>query len=505
MRISSNLFFQTGLNSINAQQSDLVHIYRQVGSGQRMVNPSDDPLAAAQAINVSQTLAMSERYAANRQVAAQNLGMQENVLNSVTLQLQDVKTRLVEAGNGTMSSTDRNTLAEVLELARESLLNLANSTDGNGQYMFSGSFGNVEPFGTDGAYAGDTLQRLIQVDQTRKMAGGDIGTDIFSRAAPGTVGYVTRPGGTNTGTAAVTGYDMTNSSGLAAGRVVQIEFIDSTDPMDPPGTLAYKVTIPSELGDLTYERPFPTGGDTATLLDAELGLTVTMTGTPQVGDKFEMVPLHSSQYQLSSSNAPDPSALVRAIRGYGGETFDLTYSPVGPSFNVDGTDYPAIVDGVTGRVTVNVNNIELEFDTLPVPDQEFALAPGPGSQSRDELNMFKALDDVIAALRNPGTTDADTANLQNALNSALQRIDVSYNNVLSVRASVGTRLNEIDSLNENGSTRVMEYRNQLSKLEDLDYYTAITQLTLRTTALEAAAMAFQKIQNTSLFNLNARG
>src|SRR5690606_16499921 len=150
--------------------------------------------------------------------------------NSVTLQLQDVKTRLVEAGNGTMSSTDRNTLAEVLELARESLLNLANSTDGNGQYMFSGSFGNVEPFGTDGAYAGDTLQRLIQVVETRERAGGDIGTDIFSRAAPGTVGYVTRPGGTNTGTAAVTGYDMTNSSGLAAGRVVQIEFIDSTDP-----------------------------------------------------------------------------------------------------------------------------------------------------------------------------------------------------------------------------------------------------------------------------------
>src|SRR5690606_36452205 len=95
MRISSNLFFQTGLNSINAQQSDLVHLYKQVGSGKRMVTPSDDPLASAQAINVSQTLAMGERYAANRKVANQNLGMQDDVLSSVTLQLQDVKTRLV--------------------------------------------------------------------------------------------------------------------------------------------------------------------------------------------------------------------------------------------------------------------------------------------------------------------------------------------------------------------------------------------------------------------------
>src|SRR5690606_38084510 len=259
MRISSNLFFQTGLNSINAQQADLVHLYKQVGSGQRMVAPSDDPLAAAQAINVSQTLAMSERYAANRQVANQNLGMEENILNTVTLQLQDVKTRLVEAGNGTMSAVDRATLADVLELARESLMTLANSTDGNGQYLFSGAKGNTAPFNPDGSYAGDSLQRLIQVDQTRQLASADVGSDIFSRAAPGTVGYVTVPGSANTGTAAVTAYDMTNNAGLAAGRSVQIEFIDSTTT---PGKLAYKVSIPTEAGTtLKYEFDFPTNAD----------------------------------------------------------------------------------------------------------------------------------------------------------------------------------------------------------------------------------------------------
>lgn len=43
MRISSTLFFQTGLNSIHTQQSDLMHIYQQVASGQRMITPADDP------------------------------------------------------------------------------------------------------------------------------------------------------------------------------------------------------------------------------------------------------------------------------------------------------------------------------------------------------------------------------------------------------------------------------------------------------------------------------
>src|SRR5690606_24778448 len=154
MRISSNLFFQTGLNSINAQQAVLVHLYKQVGSGQRMVKPSDDPLGAAQAINISQTLAMSERYGQNRQVALQNLGMQQNVLNSATMQLQGIKTRLVEVGNGTLADVDRAALAEVLQGSRDALLNLANSTDGNGQYLFSGSRGSRPAFSDQGTYIG---------------------------------------------------------------------------------------------------------------------------------------------------------------------------------------------------------------------------------------------------------------------------------------------------------------------------------------------------------------
>src|SRR3546814_11901123 len=75
MRISSTLFFQTGLNSINAQQSDLMHLYQQIGSGQRMVTPADDPLAAAQAINISQSQSLNKRFADNRDVAKSNLGI----------------------------------------------------------------------------------------------------------------------------------------------------------------------------------------------------------------------------------------------------------------------------------------------------------------------------------------------------------------------------------------------------------------------------------------------
>src|SRR3546814_808607 len=146
MRISSTLFFQTGLNSINAQQSDLMHLYQQIGSGQRMVTPADDPLAAAQAINISQSQSLNKRFADNRDVAKSNLGIEENTLNSVTTLLQDIKTRLIEAGNGTMADADRATLSNVLASARTSLLGLANATDGSGQYLFDGPMGRPAPF-----------------------------------------------------------------------------------------------------------------------------------------------------------------------------------------------------------------------------------------------------------------------------------------------------------------------------------------------------------------------
>lgn len=498
MRISSNLFFQTGLNSINAQQSDLVHLYKQVGSGQRMVNPSDDPLGAAQAINVSQTLAMSERYGQNRQVAMQNLGMQENVLNSVTLQLQDVKTRLVEVANGTLSDVDRAALAEVLQGSRDALLNLANSTDGNGQYLFSGSRGSRPAFSDQGAYIGDSSQRLIQADQTRQIAAVDLGSDIFSRAAPGATGFVMAAGAGNTGSAAFGKMTVTDPSGQAAGKRVELTFDVAGD-----GTTTYNVSIDGNevLANEPYTPP-------STLLGA-YGVQVDFSGAPAAGDTFTLIPL-SSNYSVAKESTMSVAsvsqlATTAAIRleydgaNYtatnGTDTYDVTVMPTaGAAPRLSITD-PNNADALVAEIDL--------YDT-PTAGSHAIIAPGSGSVSREEMNIFATLDELITTLKQPTGDATSAAQLQNAMNSAMQRVDATYNNVLSVRASAGTRMNELDSLNSNGSARVMEYRNQLSKLEDLDYYTAITQLQLRTTALEAAAMAFQKIQNTSLFNLNGR-
>jgi len=309
MRISTALLYRTGTETLNTQQGQFLHLYQQVGSGRRMVTPSDDPLAAARAINLGQTQAQNARFAANRAVAQQNLGIEDDALKTITHALQDVKTRLIEAGDGGYSDADRATLATVLRHAYELLGNQANASDGNGQYLFSGASGDQPAYSKDEAsgklFPNPKLvagERRIQIDQTRQLSSANMASEIF------------------------------------------------TDP-------------------------------------------------------------------------------------------------------------------ATGR------------------------------------DLFATLDAVINALETPTAGDASAAaTLETTLASTIETVDGIYNQVLTVVASVGARLNEIDALDDNGELRNLGYRKELSRLEDLNYYEATSMLTLRQTALEAAAMAFRRIQSASLFN-----
>jgi len=415
MRISTSLMYQTGLGTLTAQQSDLMHLFQQIGTGRRMVTPADDPLAAAQALNTSQTLAMNERYAANRAVAAQNLGVEESTLDSVTRTLMDIRTRLVEAGNGTYSDADRRSLADVLKNARDSLLGYANATDGNGQYLFSGHRGDAPAYVQSGGgivWNGDTGRRDIQVDQTRRMPAADAGIDIFGRAAPGAGGYVTSAHPGNQGTGMAGSPSVVDPAGANVGKSFSIAF--SQVDLDGDGTLelAYTVTVedgaqpPASLPPQAYEP------DAAIDLG---GVQVAIGGQPQDGD----------------------------------------------AFRVDST-------------------------------------------ASADMDIFATLNGLVAALETPADGDPEAlARLGNTLNTATQKIGLNYDNVLTVRASIGSRLDELDKLDANGAQRGLGYQKQLSGLEDVDWYQAISDLQLRQTALQAAALAFQSIQqNTSLFLRN---
>jgi flagellar hook-associated protein 3 FlgL len=138
----------------------------------------------------------------------------------------------------------------------------------------------------------------------------------------------------------------------------------------------------------------------------------------------------------------------------------------------------------------------LELTVSGTPDTGDALSIRPARAQ----SMFKTLDKLIATLEAPVSTEAERKQFTYDLGVAGQNIDNALNNVLSVRASVGSRLQELDTLDDAGSARDLQYAEQLSDIQDVDYVKAVTDLTQKQMQLQAAQQSFVKVSGLSLFN-----
>lgn len=191
MRISTSMMFERGLNAMQNRQSDLSRTGEQIASGKKIVAPSDDPRSASQALIVKQDQAIQSQFESSRTSATSALEAQENALSGVSDLLNRAKGLVVQAGNGTMSDGDRQSVASDLEGIYNGLMSLGNSQDSNGLHIFSGSQGNTQPFveevGQDGSmtvsYEGDSEPLEMRVDASRLMNVNASGDEMFRTPA----------------------------------------------------------------------------------------------------------------------------------------------------------------------------------------------------------------------------------------------------------------------------------------------------------------------------------
>ena len=92
-----------------------------------------------------------------------------------------------------------------------------------------------------------------------------------------------------------------------------------------------------------------------------------------------------------------------------------------------------------------------------------------------------------------------TANSQ-ALSDGLNSLTQDLNNVLGIRATTGSRLNELTSLQTTGDQLGLQYKQTLSTIEGTDYTQAATDLAQQKLALQAAQQSFAQVSKLSLFN-----
>ncbi len=62
MRFSTQMMYQQNMRGITNSQAEWMKYGEQMSTGKRVVNPSDDPIAASQAVVLSQAQAQNSQY-----------------------------------------------------------------------------------------------------------------------------------------------------------------------------------------------------------------------------------------------------------------------------------------------------------------------------------------------------------------------------------------------------------------------------------------------------------
>jgi flagellar hook-associated protein 3 FlgL len=309
MRISTSMVYDTGVASMQQSRINQVKLQQQLSSGQRVLTPADDPVAASTALDVKQSQALNAQLKANGDAAKSQLGLEDSALSDATSLLQDVKTLAVYAGNPTLTNTDRASIATELQSRYQELLGIANRGDGNGQFLFSGYQGSTQPFSETGpgavAYAGDNGQRQAQIGTTRTLPVSDSGDAVFRIIKNGNGTFAAAAAGANTGGGTIDAGIVTDPAKwnvAANAKDLSIKFYVNNG-VTPPVTTYDIVDNVNNISMLTgaapaagpYLRTYVPGGTinlgTQSPPDTnpapfDYGATVAVSGAPATGDTF---------------------------------------------------------------------------------------------------------------------------------------------------------------------------------------------------------------------------
>ncbi len=402
MRISTKTIYENATSQLNSLQSQMARTQTQLATNKRNLTAADDPIASARALEVTQSQSLNTQYGTNRANASSSLSLVESALSNGADLVMDVQTLVVQAGNGTLSKSDRLQIATEIEGRMQDLIGIANTADGSGGYLFSGYKGTTIPFvQTDSGanYQGDQGQRKLQVGSSRAIAISDSGSSIFENNRTGNGSYQTTMVDGNKGGAVAGSGSVTDASKLT-GHNYTLEF--KVDGDKTTYTVTDNSTTPKKA--VLSDEPYVAGKQVA--FD---GTSLTISGAPADGDKFEVKP-------------------------------------------------------------------------------------------SEKESIFTTMTNLVNALRDSGEDNTALATLSNKLSTASEGLKSSLDNMLTVRASVGSRMKELDYLEDQGSDLNIQYSGTLSKLQDLDIVKAISDYATQQTTLEAAQKSFKTMSSLSLFN-----
>ena len=447
-RVGTANMYDNAIRNVSARQTSLVNLQENLTSGKRVVRASDDPVSAAQAERALTRISriQTEQRALENQRNA--IAQAESTMGDAIGLVQEARQLMVSAGNGTLTSNDRATIANQLQSLRDQLIAVANRTDTNGIPLL-GALGSAQsPFmgplnsTPDYLFAGQAGQTASDGVTLPNTLDGD-SAFMFDAKRDGSFHAAITPG---TSTVIVPG--ATTPSVPAMGQpnraltTSAITVAEGTNFNKNPATgLAY-----------TYSVSF----SNVTLDPATNTLSAT--------------------YNVSSTDpafVPPAAQTLNPIKiGEKGE-FNINGLPPGMSMKV--TTLPT--KALDGTITLSPAN----GDTINISPQ---------------ASVFSVIDKAIAEIKAAPNSNVAAQ----AISQALANVDIGLERMSNIRSYAGELLNRADRITGDQEKRSVQLESDRSRAEDLDMIKGISDFQNQQTGYQAALQAYASVQKLSLFN-----
>jgi flagellar hook-associated protein 3 FlgL len=188
MRIADSTRLDTVMRDISSVQQQLYAASRKASSGNRVGCPSDDPVAAAQLVRIRGAISDTETYGSVLTTVRGDLELSESTLDSASSVVGQIHDLALQAGNGSLTSSDRSTLSAQIKQLKSELVGLANQKGSVG-FLFAGTADQSAPFSATGTFLASAQDRVAQIGPGQSMvvsASGALafttlgGSDVFA-------------------------------------------------------------------------------------------------------------------------------------------------------------------------------------------------------------------------------------------------------------------------------------------------------------------------------------
>lgn len=137
IRIATSQIYQQASKAIGERQVALSKVQQQLATGDRIIDHSDDPVGSARLLGLNDEIGRYDQYQRNIDLASGRLSVEDATLDSAGEILQRARELTVQANNDTLNDSNRSNIAKEVRQLHDQLFNLANTRDGDGEYLLS--------------------------------------------------------------------------------------------------------------------------------------------------------------------------------------------------------------------------------------------------------------------------------------------------------------------------------------------------------------------------------